>query len=200
MYKCLCVILALASVSNASGDMLREPALRRFLVSVTRPDGWLRDELLLQARGLSGQLLKSLLELLQQERVGGGPEWWFNTATIYSVLPQRPSPTEFPLDDDDTSAGAHLVAQREAYVATILNRQNVTQGAGGWLARPYHGAAVDDGAGECDECPNGNPAPARCWESTGIEGLEQYAEAAQNGGQPAGRNPRLALIALFRHL
>ena len=37
-------------------DALRSPALLRLPVGATKPAGWLRDELQLQAKGISGQL------------------------------------------------------------------------------------------------------------------------------------------------
>ena len=49
-----CVVAVIMSTSTAMPPRaLRPPTLRRFNVGATKPAGWLQDELLLQAHGVS---------------------------------------------------------------------------------------------------------------------------------------------------
>jgi hypothetical protein len=103
-------------------DALRSPALLRLPVGATKPAGWLRDELQLQAKGISGQL----------------PMFWpfFNASNWVTSEPgMAPAqyipyylnglvPLSFQLPEDD-----NLVSLRTRYVDYILSHQHPS----GWL-------------------------------------------------------------------
>ena len=50
------LFLSLFAAASSAPAKLRAPALQRLRVGATRPLGWLRRELLLQARGMTSQL------------------------------------------------------------------------------------------------------------------------------------------------
>eukprot|EP00729_Bicosta_minor_P012193 gene12193-34477_t len=48
--------IAVAALSSPTSQRLRDPVLHRLQTGATKPTGWLKDELTLQAKGISGQL------------------------------------------------------------------------------------------------------------------------------------------------
>eukprot|EP01052_Picozoa_sp_SAG31_P024999 SAG31_NODE_2164_length_6283_cov_2.762451_6_plen_467_part_00 len=100
---------------------LRRPALKRLNTGMTKPCGWLRDELQLQAKGISSQLPRFWPFLNASS--------WVSTSAGFSPAQYIPYylnglvPLSFQLDEPA------LTALRTAYVDYILSHQHRS----GWL-------------------------------------------------------------------
>jgi hypothetical protein len=172
----LAVIFASACTTAraaAPDSKLLPPKLTRMDVGVTKPEGWLKDELTLQARGLSGQL----------------PTFWnyFNDSKWLGTKGSEPEqfipyyinglfPLSFQIDDPNLSA------LRDRYVEYILGHQNVTGPPGnesGWLGPPITAAS-------------GVNAHNYWSKYLAVQAFQSYAEATQDKRVPK------ALAAHFR--
>eukprot|EP01050_Picozoa_sp_SAG11_P003016 SAG11_NODE_162_length_13962_cov_19.035562_5_plen_210_part_00 len=159
--------------TNVPPEMLRPPILSRLGAGATKPAGWLKDELTLQARGISGQL-PYFWEYFNQSawmgETGRDPE---------QFLPyylQGMIPLSYQVEDDN------LNQLREQYVAFILANQ--TGRADGWL-----GPVVT------------SSDPHEYWSKYDmIEALEYYAEAEPEGAAAVRASLVRHHAALFRAL
>jgi hypothetical protein len=145
---------------SAAAASLRPPALRRLDTGATKPLGWLKDELTLQAKGLSGQLpyfwhylnystwTGDAHEKDPYGREGGSPDQ-FMSYYLNGLVP-----LSYQVDDDN------LKALRERFLPHIIAEQNTTgDPPAGWL-----GVGV------------GNPL--EYWPKyLAIEAIESWAEA-----------------------
>ena len=160
-------------VHDVPAELLRPPALPRLPTGATKPLGWLKDELALQARGLSGQLpyfWKYFNETAWMGEKGQDPQ---------QFLPyylQGMIPLSYQLDD------ANLVRLREQYIAYILNNQSSR--ADGWLGPPVKSSD-----------------PKEYWSKYNmIEALEFFAEAEPQRGAEVKASLMRHHAALYRAL
>ena len=105
--------------------LLRPPMFQRLPTGATKPLGWLRDELALQARGLSGQLPYFWVYFNQTAWMGGKGK---DPEQFLPYYLQGMIPLSYQLED------ANLVQLREQYIAYILANQSSR--ADGWLGPP----------------------------------------------------------------
>ena len=155
--------MATAAFTETTGDkgqvnveqMLAPQALVRPPVGASKPLGWLKNELELQAAGLTGQLPHFWPYINDSSWVGGAGFGGTPHQSMGYYL-QGLVPLSYMLPDD-----ANLRNIRERYVGYILAAQNETETSGGWL-----GGAVEAGA------------PSEYWSKyEAVEALEMMAEA-----------------------
>jgi hypothetical protein len=140
---------------DVPAKLLRPPALQRLPTGATKPLGWLKDELALQARGLSGQLPYFWLYFNQSAWMG---EKGRDPQQFLPYYLQGMIPLSYQLDD------ANLVRLREQYIAYILANQ--TSRTDGWLGPPVKSSD-----------------PKEYWSKYDmIEALEFFAEAEPKRG------------------
>eukprot|EP01063_Lacrimia_lanifica_P018886 TRINITY_DN25848_c0_g1_i1.p1 TRINITY_DN25848_c0_g1~~TRINITY_DN25848_c0_g1_i1.p1 ORF type:complete len:667 (+),score=229.17 TRINITY_DN25848_c0_g1_i1:78-2078(+) len=164
------LLLAACTVHGDAGPSLREPALRRLRVGAAAPAGWLKRELLLQARGITSQL-PSFWKYIKDSRWMGGagsmePEQ-FVPYYLNGLIP-----LSYQLPDEP-----ELAQLRERYVGYILTAQ--AEGGSGWL-----GPNITDDV----------TSAQNYWSKYfAVEAFEAYAEAAPKAD--AART----VAALVRH-
>jgi hypothetical protein len=122
-----CIVIA-----QSQAQLLHPPVLTRLPTGATKPNGWLKDELLLQAEGMTGQLPKFWHYLNHSDWMGsskdpygreGGAPRQFLPYYLNGLLP-----LSYQVDDDN------LAALREKYMGYILGAQNASGSpAQGWL-------------------------------------------------------------------
>eukprot|EP00729_Bicosta_minor_P018613 gene18613-20628_t len=121
---------------------LLPPALIRLNVGAIKPNGWLLDELTLQAKGITGQMpyfwhFFNNSAWMGGKGSGGGAGQQYIPYYVNGLFP-----LSFMVDD------ANLIGLRDRYVAGILGRQNVSADGAGWLGPPIKPTStiIHDGA------------------------------------------------------
>jgi hypothetical protein len=165
MPRSLAVLLFLCSCARAEPiQKLRPPALQRLDTGATKPQGWLKDELLLQAKGLSGQLPyfwgyfnSSAWMKDPVPKSSGGKPHQFIPYFINGLFP-----LSYQVEDEN------IAAWRKRYVDFIISHQNTTNECG-WLGPPIART----------ENPNQHDPPAHNYWSKylAVQAFESYAEA-----------------------
>ena len=84
------------------------------------PQGWLRDQLVIQAKGLAGNLDKMWPDVRDSAWIGGDREGWERVPYWLDGF----IPLAFLLRDED------MIARAEKYITSILDRQQKD----GWIA------------------------------------------------------------------
>ena len=120
----------LASAAAAHGDQpqhhrtpsqrLRPPSLLRLPTGATKPLGWLKDELTLQARGLSGQLPSFWVYFVNSSWLGQKGR---DPQQFLPYYMQGAVPLSYQLDD------ANLARIRDGYISYIMEHQNTSSAA-----------------------------------------------------------------------
>ena len=154
-------------------EMLRPPLLQRLNAGTTKPKGWLKTELTLQARGLSGQLPYFWQYFNQSAWMGGKGK---DPQQFLPYYLQGMVPLSYQIDD------TNLRELREQYIAFILANQSSR--ADGWLGPSV--SASD---------------PHEYWSKYDmIQALEYYAEAEPEGAATVRAALVRHHAALFRAL
>lgn len=96
-----------------------KPKYQRFRPSEYRPQGWLRDQLRLQADGLAGNLDRMWPDVRDSAWIGGKCEGWERVPYWLDGF----LPLAYLLEDSD------LIARGERYLEAILERQQED----GWI-------------------------------------------------------------------
>jgi hypothetical protein len=162
------LILAITANALCAGiPALRPPALQRLDVGAIKPLGWLKDELSLQAKGLSGQLpyfwgYFNNSAWMKEHTDNGGQPHQFIPYYLNGLIP-----LSYQVHDDN------LVALRDRYVEFILGHQNITSGPDG----PYGWLGPDIPRHE--DVNEHDPPAVNYWSKyLAVEAFESYAEAA----------------------
>ena len=125
----LSVLASAAAAHDDGGDhrlyyraqRLRPPSLLRLPTGATKPLGWLKDELTLQARGLSGQLPSFWVYFVNSSWLGN-PKGR-DPQQFLPYYMQGAVPLSYQLED------ANLAKIRDGYITYILEHQNASDTA-----------------------------------------------------------------------
>lgn len=113
--------------SLAAVQALRPPALERLPTGAIKPAGWLKDELMLQAKGISGQLPYFWHFINQSSWASETGKTGPAGGEFVPYYIRGLMPLSFQVEDDN------LVALRERYTSFILGHQNISSEGAGWL-------------------------------------------------------------------
>ena len=130
-----CGALLLLATPGAAQTLLT-PALLRPPTGASKPLGWLKDELVLQAEGLTGQVPFFWSYINQSDWVRDDGKHQ-NPDQYMGYYLQGLVPLSYQLPDD-----ANLAAIRDRYLTQILANQNKS-GSHGWLGPPPSNTSSD---------------------------------------------------------
>ena len=122
---------------SSPAPSLRAPSLLRLPTGATKPTGWLKDELTLQARGLSGQLPSFWVYFVNSSwlgKHGRDPEQFI------PYYMQGAVPLSYQLDDPN------LNKIRDGYIDYILAHQSASSAAFLCELRPIPHLVLPDSA------------------------------------------------------
>ena len=173
-------IALIIAVLAAGLEQLRPPALLRLDVGATKPEGWLLDELTLQAQGITGQLPYFWHFFNQSAWMGGKGSGGGAGQQYLPYYSNGLFPLSYQVDD------ANLRAIRDRYVGYILRHQNVTDSAG-WLGPPIPPVTT---------ITHNGPATSLVTKYWMVEALESHAEA----DPAAAGQVEAALVAHHRQM
>eukprot|EP01061_Rhynchopus_euleeides_P001300 TRINITY_DN1091_c0_g1_i1.p1 TRINITY_DN1091_c0_g1~~TRINITY_DN1091_c0_g1_i1.p1 ORF type:complete len:674 (+),score=272.81 TRINITY_DN1091_c0_g1_i1:44-2023(+) len=119
-------VLLCAALCGAEAATL-QPRLTPLPVGSVTPSGWLLQQLVIQAQGLTGHLSEFWPDVMDSMWIGGSSDTALHERTPYwlnGIVPLR-----FLLENAGTTGGVNITAQVEKYVQYILSHQ----ADDGWL-------------------------------------------------------------------
>lgn len=100
--------------------MLKPLAFKQYTTNELKPTGWLKNQLRIQAEGLSGNLDKVWPDIRDSAWIGGDCEGWERVPYWLDGF----IPLAYQLEDED------LIARAKKYIDAIIERQQED----GWIA------------------------------------------------------------------